>query len=79
MEGLKALSGNKQNLAGKFCEVPGELSDLQCLMNTLATITTPQCIKINTIIIITFQVLISSPDIQFHCRNNRLLLAVTQN
>jgi len=31
----KALSGNKQNLAGEFCVVSGEFSDLQCLMNTL--------------------------------------------
>ena len=31
----KALSGNKQNLAGEFCVVRGEFSDLRCLMNTL--------------------------------------------
>ena len=34
----KALSGNKQNLAGELCVVPGEFSDLQCLMNTLLII-----------------------------------------
>ena len=32
-----ALSGNKQNLAGEFCVVDREFSDLQCLMNTLWT------------------------------------------
>ena len=31
----KALSRNKQNLAGEFCVVSGEFSDLRCLMNTL--------------------------------------------
>ena len=50
----KALPGNKQNLAGKFCVVAGEFSDLRCLMNTLATIIKLHCIKINTIIIIMY-------------------------
>ena len=31
----KALLGNKQNLAGEFCVVAEEFSDLRCLMNTL--------------------------------------------
>ena len=38
----KALSGNKQNLAGEFCVVAGEFSDLRCLMNTLCVIQTKQ-------------------------------------
>ena len=32
----EALSGNEQNLAGEFCVVDGEFSDLRCLMNTLS-------------------------------------------
>ena len=43
--GRRKLSGKKQNLAGKFCVVAGEFSDLQCLMNTLATITKLHCIR----------------------------------
>ena len=31
----EALSGNERNLAGEFCVVDGEFSDLRCLMNTL--------------------------------------------
>ena len=34
----KAPSGNKQNLAGEFCVVAKEFSDLRCLMNTLPLI-----------------------------------------
>lgn len=36
MEGQFALSGNKQNLAIEFSVMARELSDLQCLMNTLS-------------------------------------------
>jgi len=32
----KALPGNKQNLAGEFCVVAEEFSDVRCLMNTLS-------------------------------------------
>ena len=31
----QTLSGNEQNLAGEFCVVDREFSDLRCLMNTL--------------------------------------------
>ena len=34
-EQIKDLSGNERNLAGEFCIVDGEFSDLQFLMNTL--------------------------------------------
>jgi len=45
----KALSGHKQNLAGKFCVVAGEFSDLRCLINTLTLNNLNNCLKQKTI------------------------------
>ena len=42
----KALSGHKQNLAGEFCVVGGEFSDLRCLMNTLPFVFCGQLCKV---------------------------------
>ena len=56
----KALSGNKQNLAGEFCVVAEEFSDLRCLMKTLMNLLN-NVINYELSIIHTYNYMLSDP------------------